>query len=73
MYLLYKTNGSHTVVVTRDTMESAIVSLKAFAETYDLELEIDGTKITATDGTRFPEIKGWIELQPYKQVELCKN
>jgi hypothetical protein len=54
-------------------MESAIVSLKAFAETYDLELEIDGTKITATDGTRFPEIKGWIELQPYKQVELCKN
>jgi hypothetical protein len=70
MYLLHKKDGSHTVVVKRETLESAVTSLKAFAETHNLELEIDGNEIKATDGTRFPETMGWIELEPYKQVQL---
>ncbi len=69
MYLVFKKDGSHTTVVKRETLESAITSLKAFAETHDLYLEIEGNEIKATDSTRFPETMGWIELEPYKQVE----
>lgn len=72
MYLVFKKDGSFTSVVKRETLESAIVSVKAFADTHDLTFEIHGDIIEAVDGNRIPETKAWIELEPYKNVEPKK-
>jgi fibrillarin-like rRNA methylase len=72
MYLLHKQDGSHTIVVKRETLKAAVDSMNAFAETHDLEIVMNPETMhpEATDGTRFPETKAWIELEPYKQIEL---
>jgi hypothetical protein len=72
MYLVFKQDGSFTSVVRRETIEAAITSVKAFADTHDLTLEIHGDIIEAVDGNRIPETKAWVELEPYKNVELKK-
>lgn len=70
MYLVFKQDGAFTSVVKRETLESAIKSVNAFAETHDLTLEIDGDTIQAVDGNRIPETKAWVELEPYRNVEV---
>lgn len=70
MYLVFKQDGSFTSVVKRETLESAITSVKAFADTHDLTLEIHGDIIQAVDDKIIPETKAWIELEPYRNVEV---
>jgi hypothetical protein len=72
MYLLHKQNGAFTAVVRRETLKSAVESMNAFAETYGLDMTMNPETMypEATDGTRFPETKAWIELEPYKQVTI---
>lgn len=70
MYLVFKQDGSFTSVVKRETLESAITSVKAFADTHDLTLEIHGDIIQAVDDNIIPKTKAWIELEPYRNVEV---
>jgi hypothetical protein len=68
MYLLHKQNGSHTVVVRRETLKSAVESMEAFADDFRLQM-------TMNPETMYPEanggnVKAWIELEPYKQVTI---
>jgi hypothetical protein len=72
MYLVFKQDGSFTSVVKRETLESAITSVKAFADTHDLTLEIHGDIIQAVDDNIIPETKAWVELEPYRNVEAKK-
>lgn len=59
MYYIVKKEGQFSVVQNRETLDSAIKSVEAFAEAH--QLECNG--MSCDDGNRFPEVEAHIEFK----------